>query len=142
MKAKFTILGEPKGKGRPRVTKRGYAFTPKDTVAYENLVKLEYRNQCEDFMFEKDVQLDARVIAYYAIPKSVSKKKRQQMESHRLRPIKKPDCDNVIKSIFDSLNKIAYYDDSQVVDCQIRKFYSNNPRVVVTIQEAQLYEEV
>ena len=32
MKVKFTILGEPKGKGRPRVTKTGRAYTPKDTV--------------------------------------------------------------------------------------------------------------
>ena len=36
----------------------------------------------------------------------------------------------------DSLNEIAYHDDVQVVDCQVRKFYSDNPRVVVTIQEA------
>ena len=40
-KVKFTVYGEPKGKGRPRFnTKPGHAMTPKDTVSYENLVKL------------------------------------------------------------------------------------------------------
>ena len=35
-KAKFTVYGEPKGKGRPRFnTKTGHAITPKDTVNYE-----------------------------------------------------------------------------------------------------------
>lgn len=32
-----------------------------------------------------------------------------------------------------SLNNLAYYDDTQIVDCQCRKFYSENPRVEVTI---------
>ena len=32
---KFTIEGEPKGKGRPRFTRGGHAYTPKETVEYE-----------------------------------------------------------------------------------------------------------
>ena len=52
------------------------------------------------------------------------------------RPMKKPDADNVVKIILDSLNKVAYPDDVQVVDCQVRRFYSERPRVIVTIQEA------
>ena len=59
------------------------------------------------------------------------------MEEHILRPLKKPDADNVIKVVLDSLNKIAYHDDTQVVDLQIRRFYSRDPRLVVTIQEAK-----
>ena len=35
--------------------------------------------------------------------------------------------DNVVKIIADSLNQIAYRDDTQIVDCQCRKFYSDNP---------------
>jgi len=54
-----------------------------------------------------------------------------------IRPTKKPDIDNICKIICDSLNKIAYHDDSQIVDCQVRKFYSERPRVVVTISEAK-----
>ena len=67
------------------------------------------------------------------IPKSASKKKRAAMLAGEIRPTKKPDMDNVVKIIADSLNNLAYYDDTQIVDCQCRKFYSENPRVEVTI---------
>jgi len=140
MKVKFTILGEPEGKGRPRFRKTGKyvsTYTPDETVSYENLIKTEYRRQCRDFKFEDNDQLDVRITAYYGIPKSKSKKAQKMMEEHVLRPLKKPDADNVIKVVLDSLNKIAYHDDTQVVDLQIRRFYSRDPRLVVTIQEAK-----
>ena len=50
--------------------------------------------------------------------------------------VKKPDADNVVKIIADSLNEIAYKDDTQIVDCMVRKFYGEDPKVVVIIQEA------
>ncbi len=140
MRVKFTILGEPEGKGRPRFRKQGQyvkTYTPEATVSYENLIKTEYRRQCNDYRFDDSVQLDVRIIAYYEIPKSKSKKVKKMMEEHQLRPLKKPDADNVIKVVLDSLNKIAYHDDTQVVDLQIRRFYSYDPKVIVTIQEAQ-----
>ena len=140
MKVKFTVLGQPEGKGRPRFRKAGrfvQTYTPDKTAAYENLVKLEYRRQCRDFKFDEKTPLDARITAYYGVPKSASKKAKQEMLEHKIRPTKKPDSDNVVKAILDSLNDVAYHDDVQVVDCQVRKFYSENPRVVVTIQEAE-----
>lgn len=140
MKLKFTVLGEPVGKGRPRFRNAGnfvQTYTPEKTVNYETLVQLEYRRQCHDFKFEKEVPLDVRITAYYGIPKSASKKKAQLMRDRKIRPIKKPDADNVIKAILDALNKIAYHDDTQVADLQLRRFYSDNPRVVITMQEAE-----
>lgn len=136
MTVKFTVLGEPRGKQRPRVTRKGNTYTPAETVQYENLVRMEYRRQCGDYRFPDDAALDMRIMAYYAIPKSASKKKRQEMLEHRIRPLKKSDWDNVGKIIADSLNEIAYKDDVQIVDGQVRKFYSSEPRVVVTIREA------
>lgn len=73
MQVKFTILGEPKGKGRPRFSRKtGTAITPKDTVNYETLVHMEYLEQCNGFRFEDDAMLDLRIKAYYSIPKSTS----------------------------------------------------------------------
>lgn len=138
MTVKFTVLGEPRGKQRPRVTRKGNTYTPAETVQYENLVRMEYRRQCGDYRFPDDAALDMRIMAYYAIPKSASKKKRQEMLERRIRPLKKSDWDNVGKIIADSLNEIAYKDDVQIVDGQVRKFYSDKPRVVVTIQEASV----
>ena len=105
-----------------------------ETVSYENLVKLMYQQAAKGRMFKDEDMLDVRVIAYYEIPKSVSKKKRKLMLEHRIRPTKKPDWDNIGKIICDSLNKVAYHDDAAVVDAQVRKFYSEQPRVDVTIR--------
>lgn len=137
MRVKFTVWGEPKGKGRPRFARVGNytkTYTPQETVSYENLVKFEYRRQCGDEVFDKAEMLDMRIFAYYKIPKSVSKKKHRQMLDKDIRPTKKPDADNIVKIIADSLNGIAYYDDSQIVDTMIRKYYSENPRVEIIIQ--------
>ena len=58
------------------------------------------------------------------------------MLDHQIRPGKKPDWDNIGKVVTDSLNQIAYRDDAQVVDAQVRKFFSEQPRIEVTIQAA------
>ena len=137
MKVNFTVPGEPTGKGRHR-TANGVTYTPEKTKIYENLVKVEYERQCGNRKFPPDAMLDARITAYYEIPASASQKKKQMMRDHKYRPTKTPDCDNVMKAILDGLNGVAYKDDKQIVDCQVRKFYSDNPRVVVTIQEARI----
>lgn len=141
MKVKFTILGEPAGKGRPRFRSVGpyvKTYTPEKTVNYETLVQLEYEQQCKNHRFPDKTPLDLRISAYYSIPKSASKKKRMLMMCHAIRPMKKPDNDNVVKMIQDALNSVAYHDDVQIVDCQLRKFYSDRPRVEVIIQNAWL----
>ena len=132
--AKFIVAGEPKGKARPRFsTKTGHAITPVDTANYETLVRWEYARQCKK-KFPDNAMLDMRIKAYYSVPKSDSKKKREKKLAGEIRPTKKPDMDNVIKIIADALNNVAYHDDTQIVDCQVRKFYSENPRVEVTIK--------
>lgn len=141
MKLKFVVLGEPAGKGRPRFTKVGSyvkTYTPDKTVSYENLVKLEFQSQCKGKRFADDAAIDLRIAAYYSIPKSASKKKRLLMLCHAIRPMKKPDNDNVVKVIQDALNLVAFHDDVQIVDCQLRKFYSDRPRVEITLQDAWL----
>ena len=135
---KFVIAGDPKGKGRPRVVSRnGFsrAYTPKDTAMYENLVRVEYELQTDRYRFEDGSALKMTIDAYYSIPKSTSKKKADLMRSGVIRPLKKPDADNCIKIIADSLNNISYKDDTQIVDVRCRKFYSDEPRVEVTISE-------
>ena len=133
----FSIPGTPFGKQRPKFSRVGQyvkTYTPDETVSYENLVKLMYQQEAKGQKFPEGSMLDVRIIAYYEIPKSTSKKKQRQMLEHKIRPTKKPDWDNIGKIVCDSLNKVAYHDDSAVVDAQVRKFYSENPRVDVTIR--------
>ena len=45
--------------------------------------------------------------AYFAIPKSASKVKRQRMMCGEIHPAKKPDIDSVCKVVADALNGVA-----------------------------------
>ena len=45
MEIKFTVPGPPKGKQRPRVCRingRSVAYTPRQTIEYENLIRASY----------------------------------------------------------------------------------------------------
>ena len=134
---KFTIWGKPKAKGRPRLSTFGgfaRAYTPKDTIEYENLIKLSYFQASEaqeKIDYEKPVILQVK--AFYEIPKSTSKKKRGQMLNGKNRPCIKPDIDNCVKAVLDALNKIAFKDDTQVIELYATKYYDEQPRVEVEI---------
>lgn len=133
----ITIVGEPTAKARPRVSFAGgyvRTYTPAKTINYENYVKIEYQTQSKIF-FPKERKLRAEIVAYYGIPKSVSKKKSQAMEDGVIRPLKKPDLDNIAKIILDALNGIAFVDDSQICELYVTKFYSTKPRVVLELKE-------
>lgn len=76
-----------------------------------------------------------RMVCYYGLASSDSRKKRQAKLDGAIRPTKKPDCDNVGKVIADSLNGIAYKDDAQIVSMAIDKYFAEIPRVEVEITE-------
>lgn len=138
MKCCFEILGQPKGKGRPRMAKTGHIFTPKDTVMYENLVKVMYASQVGDKFLNGAIK--AEIVGYFPIPKSTSKKKRAEMLEGKIEYTHKIDCDNLAKIVLDSLNKIAYHDDSQITQLYVRKLYAEEPKVVVTLTELDVSE--
>ena len=128
----FEVPGEPKSKLRHRTTKTGTNYTPKETLEYENWVKQCYCIKHKQNILQGEVRAEIR--AYFSIPKSTSIKKRQGMISGTIRPTKKPDTDNIAKVILDSLNKIAFDDDKQVVEMIVSKWYSEEPRVEVKLE--------
>ena len=128
----FTVPGAPKGKGRPRLTRKGIAYTPRDTVVYENLVKLSFSQAYPSYIPSFGC-VKAEIRAFYPIPKSFTKLKRESALYGFIYPTKKPDSDNIAKSILDSLNNLAYADDSQVIHLEVTKLYSDTPRVEVVL---------
>ena len=126
------VEGKIKGKARPRVF-NGHAVTPKDTVNYENWVRLNYKEQCGKYL---EGPIKAKIIAYYKIPKSYTKAKRLACKQNIILPTKKPDIDNCIKVILDSLNGIAYKDDSQIVEViAVKKWTEEQERVEFKLEE-------
>lgn len=134
MTVEFTVLGVPKGKGRPRFTKTGHAYTPQDTRDYETLVRKCYLEQCGNVMLQSGIRME--LLIFVPIPKSTPRTRRCKMLSGEIRPLTKPDNSNVLKGIEDALNGIAYIDDKQICDHDgIHRYYSENPRVEVTLKE-------
>lgn len=139
----FIIYGDPYGKVNMRpVTFNGHQslVQPRQNTNYMSLVRDAWFKEHGDFKFNDDAALVLVIEAYYSIPKSVSKKKRESMLCGIIRPTKKPDCDNISKVICDSLNKIAFRDDSAIVHLLVKKFYGETPRVEVGIGE--LWEDI
>ena len=88
-------------------------------------------------MFPEDIPLEVHIDASFQIPKSVSKKRHEEMRRGSIRPMKKPDADNIAKSICDALNGEAYADDKQVIRLVVDKWYSDVPRAEVKITEVK-----
>ena len=128
---RFEIDGEPVGKGRPRFTRGGHAYTPEKTANYETLIQLAFQENFPDFV-PWDCPVEVYMTAYFSIPKSFSKKRHKLAEDQLIRPTKKPDSDNISK-LKDALNGIAWKDDSQVVTEHVYKFYSDRPRLVIEV---------
>ena len=126
------IPGKPLGKQRPRVLKTGIAYTPKETVNYETFVKMLY---LEKYAGKKPFEgpVSMLISAFYQIPKSASKGRREAMARHHILPTTRPDIDNIAKIIMDALAGVAYQDDKQVTSCAINKLYSHEPKVVVDV---------
>lgn len=139
MIVRFDIIGEPKGKGRHRAAVVGgkiRTYTPAETASYENLVKVMYMQQVGNKRLTGAIQ--ANITAFYKVPKSWAKKRKQSAAFGEERPQTKPDCDNIAKIILDALNGIAYEDDKQVVCLSVNKYYSENTQAFVTVQLMEL----
>jgi len=83
--------------------------------------------------FEGPVVLEVDI--YVAVPKSKSKKWKAAALAGEIRPTTKPDIDNIIKSAADGLNLIVWIDDSQIVQLQTAKFYSDAPRLEIAVRK-------
>jgi len=91
--------------------------------------------------FKLEGAIRQTVNAYYPIPKSTSKKKRALMLVAELRPTKRPDYDNIEKAFSDALETIAFDNDNQIVSSRFDKWYSENSRVEIKIEELNKLKE-
>lgn len=131
----FEVPGEARGKMRPKASSFGghaRVYTPSKQVEYENWVRLCYE-AAHPGAEPIGVALAASVEVMMPVPKSASRKKARRMLDGLEAPTKKPDLDNVAKSILDALNGLAYKDDALVCSLHAIKAYSESPKVVVTL---------
>ena len=131
----FDVEGKIIGKERPRVnTYSGMIYTPNRTKDYELLIQQSFKVKNPNFkMLEGRVEIE--IIAYMSIPKNTSKVKTQAMLENKISPTKKPDIDNIAKSVLDAMNKFVIKDDNQVSKISIEKRFGKTEKIYVKISE-------
>lgn len=132
----LVIYGIPVAQGRPRISTRGgfaKAYDPAKSRDYKDYVRMAAVEKMPGKPL--DVPLSVKMTMYMPMPKSMSKKKVADALNSVLRPTTKPDCTNLAKGIEDALNGVLWRDDSLIVDLYVSKFYSDTPRVEITVSE-------
>ena len=129
MIVEFVVYGKPRGKARPRFSRRSNSvYTPKATQTYEKQIAQAYIEASGGYTFG-DKPIEIWITAVF--PKAKTSKKEY--------PTLKPDIDNIQKAVFDGLNGIAYNDDKQIVTATIHKCFcmleGEEPRILVTVTE-------
>ena len=108
----------------------------KQTISFENWVKdCYFRSVSSIDNKPTDKPLKVSITMYVEIPQSKSKKQKEKMLTGEIKPIVKPDVDNVAKSILDALNGIVYLDDKQIIELDIEKLYEKTSWTKVKIVE-------
>lgn len=131
----FTIYGDPVAQGRPR-----FAVRAGHAIAYDPAKSRDYKSAVRAAALEVrpkallDGPLSMSICIYKSIPKSMSKLRRAKAIAQEIQPTTKPDIDNIVKGLCDALNKVLWYDDSQIVSLYVSKWYSEQPRVEVSVR--------
>lgn len=132
----ITIPGKPVPKGRPRFRKVGNfvsTYTDEKTVGFENLVAWIAKQNLGS-VGPTDQAVSVRCEFDVTPPASWSNKKKQQALAGLIFPVCKPDSDNLVKAIYDGMNKIVYLDDKQIVDGSFSKRYADRDETRVWVR--------
>lgn len=139
----FEISGVPVAKARPRgyKTKQNSIrfYTPVKSQRFENLV----RERAEK-VFDSPLMGPLYMRIFFRLPRP-----KRLIWKRRVMPSvpcdKRPDLSNLIKSVEDGLNGIAYLDDAQITRLHVTKVYhagDEGPKTVITIGRLDEYERV
>ncbi len=123
---KIIIPGIPVPKARPKVActgKHAIIYTPAKTREYEKVVESNAAKQIPAIT-ANNCPIRMKLVFCLKRPKG----------RNSGYPSKKPDIDNLIKSVMDGLKGVCYNDDSQVVAVDAVKVYGDNPQVEVWIE--------
>jgi Holliday junction resolvase RusA-like endonuclease len=129
---KLLHLGEPKASPRPRMNSRlGIMYDSSKGLKQSIIEQIQAQLPRNFKPFSKQIIFNAK--CFLTVPKSFGKKDQVLAELGIIRPLKKPDKDNLDKLIYDALLKVLYTDDSIIVGGNTDKYYSCKPRTELTL---------
>lgn len=140
MRYRFEIHEKAIGKERPRYSVKTHRmYTPKRTSTFEEKVKSAFLEKYSIQTEPTEKPLEAIIKVQFAPPESLSKKKKNTL---LFTPYdKKPDCDNLAKTILDALNGLAYKDDKQITYLSVEKLYGTENKIEVDLEEICEYQK-
>lgn len=128
----IVIGGPPTAKGRPRMTRQGFTYTPAATRKYEAHGRLAAQ-LAMDGRPPITTPVRAEITVDLPVPASWSAKRRDAALRGDIRPTSRPDADNYIKAALDAINAIVVADDSLVVELATVKQYARVPQLTIMI---------
>ena len=130
----ISIPGQPVAWGRARISRSGMLYTPQKTRKHENMVK-SYAQVAMNGALPFGGPVRVIIESFMAIPKSWSIRKVSRAVFGEIKPITRPDLDNITKAILDALNQTVFVDDSQVVEISATKHYAILPSTEIRVIE-------
>lgn len=122
---------EPKATPRPRYSGRTGVFYVKG--AHSNKVFFKKYISDKDLPFITGaLKVDCR--CYIKTPTALSKTDTVLAELGYVRPISKPDWDNLGKTYSDMLTDVLILDDAHIIEGKCSKYYSLHPRIEMDIE--------
>ena len=67
--------------------------------------------------------LKVSIEVFLNIPKGITKSVKVGMANDEIKPLTKPDVDNIAKLVLDALNGVAFVDDKQIIELSVKKRY-------------------
>ena len=133
-KIKFSIPGNPKHQQRHR-----HVTTGKFTRTYDPSAKgkADFLLQSKYYAPKSPILGDIKLTVWFCMKRPKNHygtgKNQHKLKSNAIYHTKKPDIDNLVKFVMDSLNKVFWKDDSQVCSLIAVKIYDEKPRTVIQI---------
>ncbi len=118
---RYVIEGNPIPLARVRFSRQGHCYDSQKQIKFATAIII--RNQHGDRP-KYDGPLHLSIVFFMPIPK-----RSKAIEWHS----KRPDLDNLVKMVCDSLIGILYEDDSCIAMITARKVYGDNPRTEFTL---------
>lgn len=124
----YELIGKPIPWVRPRRKGNKY-YDPQVKKKIEKQWELKSQIKC---LYKNSDPLKVTIEFHMPIPKSWTKLKKQRSinKPHSSRP----DIDNLLKFMNDSLNSILWKDDALIYEVHIRKFYSDEPKTKLWVE--------
>lgn len=136
----ITIPGEPVPQARMKVSSRGkfaHIYEPPKCAAAKKEIRASIKKTIAEIPdYVMPINPHIGFVFLMEIPKSIRKSEKELYNSGRLKHLKKPDVDNLLKLYLDCMDGLVFEGDQKVSLSFSFKLYHPNPKTVIWITDS------